>query len=97
MLSSVQNLEIIDPLRTELWGSSNKKRSLFQMLKTTKTIGGYVSLKFINFILNKRQIWRCSTNETPEIQIMRFHLSLGFNFLHRSFGNAFIFYTEELA
>ncbi|XP_020263533.1 DNA mismatch repair protein MSH4 isoform X2 [Asparagus officinalis] len=38
--TSVQNLEIIDPLCTELWGSNNKKRSLFQMLKTTKTIGG---------------------------------------------------------
>ncbi|XP_020084486.1 DNA mismatch repair protein MSH4 isoform X2 [Ananas comosus] len=38
--TSVQNLEIIDPLHTELWGSSNKKRSLFRMLKTTKTIGG---------------------------------------------------------
>lgn len=38
--TSVQNLEIIDPLHTELWGSSSKKRSLFQMLKTTKTTGG---------------------------------------------------------
>lgn len=38
--TSVQNLEVIDPLRTELWGSGNKKRSLLQMLKTTKTIGG---------------------------------------------------------
>ncbi|XP_051216073.1 DNA mismatch repair protein MSH4 isoform X3 [Lolium perenne] len=38
--SSVQTLEIIDPLHTELWGTSNKKKSLFQMLKTTKTTGG---------------------------------------------------------
>ncbi|XP_072984424.1 DNA mismatch repair protein MSH4 isoform X3 [Typha latifolia] len=38
--TSIQNLEIIDPLHSELWGSSSKKRSLFQMLKTTKTIGG---------------------------------------------------------
>ncbi|CAA7403609.1 unnamed protein product [Spirodela intermedia] len=38
--TSVQNLEIIDPLHSGLWGTSNKKRSLFQMLKTTKTIGG---------------------------------------------------------
>ncbi|KAH7687559.1 DNA mismatch repair Msh2-type protein [Dioscorea alata] len=38
--TSVRNLEIIDPLHIELWGSSNKKRSLFHMLKTTKTIGG---------------------------------------------------------
>nr|CAB3457960.1 unnamed protein product [Digitaria exilis] len=35
--TSVQTLEIIDPLHTELWGTSNKKKSLFQMLKTTKT------------------------------------------------------------
>ncbi|KAL6639308.1 hypothetical protein ACP70R_023038 [Stipagrostis hirtigluma subsp. patula] len=33
--TSVQTLEIIDPLHTELWGTSNKKISLFQMLKTT--------------------------------------------------------------
>ncbi|KAJ3675546.1 hypothetical protein LUZ60_004588 [Juncus effusus] len=38
--TSVRILEIIDPLHTELWGSSNKKKSLFQMLKTTKTTGG---------------------------------------------------------
>ncbi|KAF5935598.1 hypothetical protein HYC85_026727 [Camellia sinensis] len=40
--TSVQNLEIIDPLHSTLWGTSNKKRSLFHMLKTTRTIGGYV-------------------------------------------------------
>nr|XP_023916464.1 DNA mismatch repair protein MSH4 [Quercus suber] len=38
--TSVQNLEIIEPLHSTLWGTSNKKRSLFHMLKTTKTIGG---------------------------------------------------------
>uniref|UniRef100_A0A0A8XX61 MSH4 n=1 Tax=Arundo donax TaxID=35708 RepID=A0A0A8XX61_ARUDO len=38
--TSVQTLEIIDPLHTELWGDSNKKKSLFQMLKTTMTTGG---------------------------------------------------------
>ncbi|XP_040365989.1 DNA mismatch repair protein MSH4 isoform X2 [Rosa chinensis] len=38
--TSVQNLEIIDPLHSTLWGPSNKKRSLLHMLKTTKTIGG---------------------------------------------------------
>ncbi|XP_074576670.1 DNA mismatch repair protein MSH4 [Curcuma longa] len=38
--TSVQNLEIIDPLHSESWSTSNKKRSLFQLLKTTKTIGG---------------------------------------------------------
>ncbi|KAF9615531.1 hypothetical protein IFM89_024158 [Coptis chinensis] len=38
--TSVQNLEIIEPLHSNLWGSSNKKRSLFHMLKTTRTIGG---------------------------------------------------------
>ncbi|KAJ4848896.1 MutS protein msh4 [Turnera subulata] len=38
--TSVQNLEIIEPLHSGLWGSTNKKRSLFHMLKTTKTIGG---------------------------------------------------------
>ncbi|OMO52493.1 hypothetical protein COLO4_37144 [Corchorus olitorius] len=37
---SVQNLEIIEPLHSALWGTTNKKRSLFHMLKTTKTIGG---------------------------------------------------------
>ncbi|KAG0452722.1 hypothetical protein HPP92_025386 [Vanilla planifolia] len=37
---SVQNLEIIDTLCSGVWGTNNKKRSLFQMLKTTKTIGG---------------------------------------------------------
>nr|GMD72388.1 DNA mismatch repair protein MSH4 isoform X2 [Ipomoea batatas] len=36
----VQNLEIIEPMHSGLLGTSNKKRSLFQMLKTTKTFGG---------------------------------------------------------
>lgn len=39
---SVQNLEIIEPFHSALLGTSNKKRSLFHTLKTTKTIGGYV-------------------------------------------------------
>ncbi|XP_021290572.1 DNA mismatch repair protein MSH4 isoform X4 [Herrania umbratica] len=38
--TSVQNLEIIEPFHSALWGTSNKKRSLFHMLKTTKTVGG---------------------------------------------------------
>ncbi|VFQ64711.1 unnamed protein product [Cuscuta campestris] len=38
--TSVQNLEIIEPMHTSLLGTNNKKRSLFQMLKTTKTFGG---------------------------------------------------------
>ncbi|KAM0937559.1 hypothetical protein DsansV1_C25g0189791 [Dioscorea sansibarensis] len=38
--NSVQNLEIIEPLHIELWGSRYKMRSLFYMLKTAKTIGG---------------------------------------------------------
>ncbi|XAR70476.1 hypothetical protein NMG60_11027331 [Bertholletia excelsa] len=38
--TSVQNLEIIEPLHSSLWGTNNKKRSLFHMLKTTRTIGG---------------------------------------------------------
>ncbi|KAL1069133.1 hypothetical protein V6Z11_D12G245400 [Gossypium hirsutum] len=38
--TSVHNLEIVEPLHSALWGTSNKKRSLFHMLKTTKTIGG---------------------------------------------------------
>ncbi|XP_048229690.1 DNA mismatch repair protein MSH4 isoform X2 [Ricinus communis] len=38
--TSVQNLEIIEPLHSSLWGTTNKKRSLFHMLKTTKTVGG---------------------------------------------------------
>ncbi|KAK4389511.1 DNA mismatch repair protein MSH4 [Sesamum angolense] len=37
---SVQNLEIIEPMHSSLWGTNNKKRSLFHMLKTTRTIGG---------------------------------------------------------
>ncbi|KAL6985997.1 MutS protein msh4 [Sarracenia purpurea var. burkii] len=38
--TSVHNLEVVDPLHSALWGTSNKKKSLFHMLKTTKTIGG---------------------------------------------------------
>ncbi|BFG31360.1 hypothetical protein CerSpe_176340 [Prunus speciosa] len=38
--TSVQNLEIIEPLHSTLWGTCNKKRSLLNMLKTTKTVGG---------------------------------------------------------
>ncbi|GLT35109.1 hypothetical protein SLA2020_095880 [Shorea laevis] len=38
--TSVQNLELIEPLDSALWGTSTKKKSLFQMLKTTKTVGG---------------------------------------------------------
>ncbi|CAI8589131.1 unnamed protein product [Vicia faba] len=38
--TSVQNLEIIEPFHSALLGTSNKKRSLFHMLKTTKTVGG---------------------------------------------------------
>ncbi|CAN0908444.1 DNA mismatch repair protein MSH4 [Linum grandiflorum] len=38
--TSVHNLELIDPLHSSLLGTTNKKKSLFHMLKTTKTIGG---------------------------------------------------------
>ncbi|CDY59530.1 BnaCnng35120D [Brassica napus] len=38
--TSVENLEIIDPFHNSLLGTNNKKRSLFQMFKTTKTVGG---------------------------------------------------------
>ncbi|CAK9173258.1 unnamed protein product [Ilex paraguariensis] len=38
--TSVQNLEIIEPMHSSLWGTNNKKRSLFHMLKTTRTTGG---------------------------------------------------------
>ncbi|KAG7547186.1 RNA recognition motif domain [Arabidopsis suecica] len=38
--TSVENLVIIDPFHNALLGTSNKKRSLFQMFKTTKTVGG---------------------------------------------------------
>ncbi|KAK4424957.1 DNA mismatch repair protein MSH4 [Sesamum alatum] len=38
--TSVQNLEIIEPMHSSLWGTNNKKRSLFHMLKTTRTVGG---------------------------------------------------------
>ncbi|XP_062027978.1 DNA mismatch repair protein MSH4 isoform X1 [Rosa rugosa] len=40
--TSVQNLEIVDSLHSTLGSTSNKKRSLLHMLKTTKTVGGYV-------------------------------------------------------
>lgn len=49
-LDSVQNLEIIEPLHSSLWGTSNKKRSLFHMLKTTKTIGGYVKNYIVRLV-----------------------------------------------
>ncbi|KAK6157959.1 hypothetical protein DH2020_005273 [Rehmannia glutinosa] len=38
--TSVQNLEIIEPMHSSLWGTNNKKRSMFHMLKTTRTVGG---------------------------------------------------------
>ncbi|KAG5588937.1 hypothetical protein H5410_039451 [Solanum commersonii] len=38
--TSVQNLEIIEPMHSSLLSINNKKRSLFHMLKTTRTIGG---------------------------------------------------------
>ncbi|KAJ9549971.1 hypothetical protein OSB04_022514 [Centaurea solstitialis] len=38
--TSVHNLEIIEPLHAALLGTSNKKRSLFQILKSTRTTGG---------------------------------------------------------
>ncbi|KAI3787643.1 hypothetical protein L1987_42251 [Smallanthus sonchifolius] len=38
--TSVHNLEIIEPLHSTLLGTSNKKRSLFQTLKSTRTTGG---------------------------------------------------------
>ncbi|KAK6781483.1 hypothetical protein RDI58_019279 [Solanum bulbocastanum] len=38
--TSVQNLEIIEPMHSSLLGTNNKKRSLFHLLKTTRTIGG---------------------------------------------------------
>ncbi|CAO2819470.1 unnamed protein product [Amaranthus hypochondriacus] len=38
--TSVQNLELIEPLHSNLCGTSNKKKSLFHMLKTTRTTGG---------------------------------------------------------
>ncbi|KAL3610390.1 hypothetical protein D5086_001410 [Populus alba] len=39
-IKCVQNLEIIEPFHSSLLGTNNKKRSLFHMLKTTKTTGG---------------------------------------------------------
>ncbi|KAL3829897.1 hypothetical protein ACJIZ3_018699 [Penstemon smallii] len=41
---SVQNLEIIEPMHSSLWGTNNKKKSLFHMLKTTQTAGGLIDL-----------------------------------------------------
>ncbi|XP_021767980.1 DNA mismatch repair protein MSH4-like [Chenopodium quinoa] len=38
--TSVQNLELIEPLHSNLWGTNNKKKSIFHMLKTTRTTGG---------------------------------------------------------
>ncbi|CAA0823128.1 DNA mismatch repair protein MSH4 [Striga hermonthica] len=38
--TSVQNLELVEPMHSSLWGTNNKKRSLFHMLKTTRTVGG---------------------------------------------------------
>ncbi|KAL3638542.1 MutS protein msh4 [Castilleja foliolosa] len=38
--TSVRNLEIIEPMHSSLWGTNTKKRSLFHMLKTTRTVGG---------------------------------------------------------
>ncbi|GAB2274183.1 MutS protein msh4 [Dionaea muscipula] len=38
--TSVQNLELVEPFHSNLLGTSNKKRSLFHLLKTTTTIGG---------------------------------------------------------
>ncbi|XP_027183201.1 DNA mismatch repair protein MSH4 [Coffea eugenioides] len=38
--TSVQNLEIIEPLQSTLCGTNNRKRSLFQMLKATRIVGG---------------------------------------------------------
>ncbi|GAB2243428.1 hypothetical protein Droror1_Dr00020203 [Drosera rotundifolia] len=38
--TSVQNLELIEPFHSNLLGTSNKKNSLFHMLKTTTTVGG---------------------------------------------------------
>ncbi|XP_048435889.1 DNA mismatch repair protein MSH4 isoform X1 [Pyrus x bretschneideri] len=48
--TSVQNLEIIEPLHSTLWGTSNKKRSLLNMFKTTKTVGGYEGLVHCSII-----------------------------------------------
>ncbi|KAL3497512.1 hypothetical protein ACH5RR_040244 [Cinchona calisaya] len=38
--TSVQNLEIIEPIQSTLCGTNSKKRSLFQMLKATRIVGG---------------------------------------------------------
>ncbi|KAL8207750.1 hypothetical protein R6Q57_007162 [Mikania cordata] len=38
--TSVHNLEIIEPLHSTLLGTSSKKKSLFQTLKSTRTTGG---------------------------------------------------------
>ncbi|KAL9249427.1 DNA mismatch repair protein MSH4-like protein [Drosera capensis] len=37
---SLVNLELIEPFHSNLLGTSNKKNSLFHMLKTTTTVGG---------------------------------------------------------
>lgn len=49
---SVQNLEIIEPSHSSLWGTTNKKKSLFHLLKTTKTIGGYAGDPFVCLFYN---------------------------------------------
>nr|GFA27634.1 DNA mismatch repair protein MSH4 [Tanacetum cinerariifolium] len=44
--TSVLNLDLIDPLHSTLLGTSDKNRSLFQILKTTRTIEGWVLCHF---------------------------------------------------
>ncbi|KAL9274463.1 DNA mismatch repair protein MSH4-like protein, partial [Drosera capensis] len=45
--TSVQNLELIEPFHSNLLGTSNKKNSLFHMLKTTTTVGGPKAVLFV--------------------------------------------------
>nr|GEX89421.1 DNA mismatch repair protein MSH4 [Tanacetum cinerariifolium] len=56
--TSVLNLDLIDPLHYTLLDTSDKNRSLFQILKTTRTIEGYndniqsVHIIIIHYILS---------------------------------------------
>ncbi|KAK4483613.1 hypothetical protein RD792_010812 [Penstemon davidsonii] len=64
--TSVQNLEIIEPMHSSLWGTNNKKKSLFHMLKTTQTAGGKLchglpnSSSLIDLVLCRTRLLRAN-------------------------------------
>ncbi|KAL6639271.1 hypothetical protein ACP70R_023001 [Stipagrostis hirtigluma subsp. patula] len=95
--TSVQTLEIIDPHHTELWGTSNKKKSLFQMLKTTKTTGGSGKTQFASLRVVDRIFTRIGNGDNVEINSSTFMTEMKETaFIMQNVSSKYFYHTDRI-